>query len=198
MNPYIDLMRDSFKHRQVIDELVIDNKFLNFGTPDKQSHSDNIADFKHAMKDGKLLKRINHGDYTINLYKVDDKHYDAFALFDKQLIGSLLSADRGYVKNFPQVYYTYVLEKTLSNDGSEIKHQGKGLGYLMHKLLLDAVGGIVSDATLTDASLATIKKLGKANHMSVFTSERKLVPYDEALLAADKDAVIVVSKVTLI
>jgi GNAT superfamily N-acetyltransferase len=172
------------------------NKALNeytkknspFDTPDEEGARDNLEDYRRAVKEGKLLKRISVENYTLMLYQMDSKSYDGFILFGKELVGSLLSTNRGYVKNFPQIYYGYVLKA----------HQGHGLNTKLRQLIIDTVGGIVSDLTISDAAIAVFKKLGAANNISLYLSNKKIVPFDEKLAEHDKGALIVVSKKPLI
>jgi hypothetical protein len=171
-----------------LDELNIDNQFLRFGSPSKSDTDINKEEYRMAIQEGKLLKKIKQGDYVLSLYKTDSRNYDGFITYGEELIGVTQAVNRGYVKNFPQIYYGYVLKE----------HQGKGLGVTLRQMFVDVIGGVISDSTLTDASLATMIKLGKSNNICIYLSTKEIVPFNLETLKKDEGAVIVVSKTPLI
>ena len=165
-----------------------ERKNSSFDVPDEESVRNNLADYHRAVKEGKLLKRIKIDDYALLLYKMDSKSYDGFILYGNEVVGSVLSTNRGYVKNFPQIYFGYVLKA----------HQGRGLNTKLRQLLIDTLGGIVGDLNISDGAIAVFKKLGAANNIYLYTSDRKIVPFNDQLGEKDKGALIVVSKEPLI
>lgn len=165
-----------------------ERKNSSFDVPDEESIQNNLADYQRAVKEGKLLKRIKIDNYTLLLYKMDSKSYDGFILYGNEVVGSVLSTNRGYVKNFPQIYFGYVLRA----------HQGHGLNTKLRQLLIDTVGGIVGDLNISDAAIAVFKKLGAVNNIYLYTSDKKIIPYNEQLGEKDKGALIVISKKPLI
>ena len=68
----------------------------------------------------------------------------------------------------------------------------------LRQLLIDTLGGIVGDLNISDGAIAVFKKLGAANNIYLYTSDRKIVPFNDQLGEKDKGALIVVSKEPLI
>jgi GNAT superfamily N-acetyltransferase len=183
MNPFINIINDSF-----IRELNVDNQFDRFGNPSESDKEDNLADYQHASEHGFGNRPVHAGGASIQLFHMGNDKVEVYATVHNELVGGTQSVVRGYVKKFPQVYYTYVYKD----------YQGNGIGYKMHELILNYSGGIISDSTLTNGSLATMMKLGSNHNICLYTSQKKLVPFDQNLLKQDKGSLIVVSLKPLI
>jgi hypothetical protein len=163
-------------------------KNSSFDEPNEEDIKNNLEDYKRAVSEGTLLKRVEVDGYTLLLYKMDSISYDGFILLGKELVGSVLSSNRKYVKNFPQIYFGYVLKQ----------HQGKRLNMKLRQLMIDTLGGIVGDLTLSDSAIAVFKKLGSVNNIYLYTPDKKIVPFDDNLGEQDPNTLIVVSKNPLI
>lgn len=180
---YLNLMLEG-----ALEELNVDNQFSRFGKPSKNDKEANFADYQNASENGFGMKPVVAGMASIQLFTLGSDKVEVYATIHEELVGGTQSIVRDYVQKFPQVYYTYVYEE----------YQGGGIGYKMHELILKHSGGIVSDTTLTDASLATLMKLGKNYNMCIYSSQKQLIPFDQNLLKQDKGALIVVSLKPLI
>jgi hypothetical protein len=172
----------------VLDELNIDNQFSRFGKPSDNDKDVNYDDYKNAKDNGSNKKHVVWANSLIQLFTLGNNKVEVYATIHNEIIGGTQSIIRDYVQKFPQVYYTYVYTE----------HQGVGIGYKMHELILKHSGGIISDSTLTDASLATMIKLGNNYNMCLYTSKKQLIKFDKNLLKQDKGALIVVSLKNLI
>jgi GNAT superfamily N-acetyltransferase len=93
--------------------------------------------YQNVQRHGSLVSSKQFGDYTLELWK-NKNNRALFALKDGQIVGFLGAVRLEYFR-FPKVISVYVYDE----------YQGKGIGKAMYDFMIDTVGGLVSDKSLT-------------------------------------------------
>lgn len=173
-----------------ITEMKIDPRFENFGDEDEEGSQEikKFLELRRLQKGGwKKLAEEQYKDFKLELYNKKNM-YEVFVTdSNDRIVGQTEAQKRPHkgVEQYPQVHFTFVYKP----------FHGRGIGYQMHRLLIDTVGGITSDFTLTDGSYKLFKKLMNDYNVSIYDENGTFIPFqsDEHALE-NKNRIFVATK----
>jgi hypothetical protein len=176
----LDKITKLFCETPVIDDnqLALSNKSKRMSGGETKEQQTQLR-YNTCISDWDLIKtvKLNNGVRIEWFQDITLGQKRAFLLDSKNVIMGFLGCSSPELTDypeFPRIQVVYVYDE----------HQGKGYGIAMYESTLDMFGGIVSDSTLSKASLGIWKKLSLKYpvYQYVFdyshpgNSKRKMVP----------------------
>lgn len=181
-----------YEETKALQEMKIDDKFSSFGeiSEDELKELQYLLDLRRKGKMGwKKVAEEKYKDYVIELFNKKDM-FEVFATMNNQIVGQTEAQKRPHkgVESYPQVHFTFVHKD----------YQGQGLGFEMHRMLVDNVGGITSDFTLTTGSYKMLKGMSnKGYNIAIYDEYGKIVPFiDDEQALGNRNRMFVITKAT--